>query len=322
MSEKNLDAKSKLLDGLTILDFSSRLPGPLAGHILSQLGAQVIKIESTHYRDPFKTLHLSDHDIAFQSWYKNFNKNKEHFTLDPDQEESRDALAALLKKAHMVIMGWPEKIQAQYHLQFAEVSQQSNWGGFVELIGSHDHKRPLHDLNIMAESGLLSLHIKESEKRKKSKRISPPFLPIAGISFAHFIVQKVLAATMKGMKDQIWVHERISLEQAIDNTIAPLFAADLQGVQDSFLHSGRYPCYNIYPLKNHRGYLAVACIEEKYWQEFTAAFALDLKVEQRFQDSDEEVFGLIQNALAQYDIEQMQEKLKELNCCLSLVLPA
>ncbi len=322
-TNKNIRPSSRPLDGLFILDFSSRLPGPLAGHLLRQMGAQVIKVETSTHPDPFKSLKLGTHDMAFQSWYKNMNKEKDSFTIfdgDSDDEENAQQLQSLCKKAHMIIMGWPKKVQEKYELTFDHFANRSQWGAFIELTASHHHDRPMHDLNVMAEMGLLSLHIKQWEKRNKTKRIAPPFLPIAGVTFATHISQKVLACALKGLKDQIWVHDIVGLEESIENTWNPLYALDMVGVQDTFLHSGRYPCYNIYPLKNHRGHLAVACIEEKFWLEFCDAFGLSLSSEDRFSDAEEDIFIQIQEALSKYSVEEMQEKLQDLNCCLSLIV--
>ncbi len=310
---------AKALDGLLILDFTSRLPGPLAGHMLQELGAQVIKIESATHPDPFKSLKLAKNDIAFQSWYHNINKDKDHFTFNSEGDDSLESLHALCKKAHMVLMGWPKKIQDMYALDFDSFVQRSNWGCFVELSASQDHNRPMHDLNVLAEKGYLSLHIKQWEHNHKAKRIAPPFLPLAGASFASMITQKVLAGALKGIKDQTWEYQQVSLEEAIDLNWGTLYAQDLRGIQDSFLHSGRYPCYNIYPLKNHRAFLAIACIEEKFWNEFTEAFELDIPSELRFSEQEEEVFEKIQTKIAQFDIEEMSKKLETLNCCLSLI---
>lgn len=40
----------KPLEGMTIIDLSHRLPGPLCGKILTDLGAIVIKIEDHFFR--------------------------------------------------------------------------------------------------------------------------------------------------------------------------------------------------------------------------------------------------------------------------------
>ena len=309
---------NKLLDGLVVLDFTSRLPGPMAGYILTELGAQVIKVETSTHPDPFKELKLAPTDKGFQSWYSNINKSKNHFTLE-DNEESLAKLQGLCKKAHIILMGWPQKIQEKFELTFNHFQNMSNWGSFLELSASHEHDRPMHDLNVLAEKGYLSLHIKQWEQRAKPKRIAPPFLPFAGATFAQAMATKAMAASIMALKNQEWINEKISLEEAIDNTWNVLYSDDLKGIQDTFLHSGRYPCYNIYPLINHRAFLAVACIEEKYWNLFTEAFDLELTSEDRFNDKGEVVFSAIQNKIAEYDVDQMKEKLQGLNCCLSLI---
>lgn len=324
---KKTKKKSLPLDGLLVLDFTSRLPGPLAGHLLREMGARVIKVETSSHPDPFKSIKLGTNDRAFQSWYKNMNKDKDSFVIDTQETKDRDRedenashFQSLCKKAHMVLMGWPKKIQEKYEVTFENFMERNQWGAYIELTASHKHNRPMHDLNVLAEMGLLSLHIKQWERRSKTKRIAPPFLPIAGATFAGILSQRVLASALKGLKDQIWVHELVGLEEAIEETWNPLYAPDMKGVQDTFLHSGRYPCYNIYPLKNHRAHLAIACIEEKYWLEFIEAFNLELSSEDRFCDNQEDVFTAIQNCLAQYSVEEMQEKLQNLNCCLSLIV--
>ena len=41
----------ELLKGIKIIDFTRLLPGPLATHLLAQMGAEVIKIESPKRMD-------------------------------------------------------------------------------------------------------------------------------------------------------------------------------------------------------------------------------------------------------------------------------
>ena len=44
---------NKILEGLKVLDFSHRLPGPLGCNLLGELGAKVIKVEDSVFKDAF-----------------------------------------------------------------------------------------------------------------------------------------------------------------------------------------------------------------------------------------------------------------------------
>ena len=56
-----------LLDGVTVLDFSQFLAGPLAALRLCDLGARVVKIERPGAGDLCRTLYLSDTEIGGES---------------------------------------------------------------------------------------------------------------------------------------------------------------------------------------------------------------------------------------------------------------
>ena len=58
---------SKPLEGITVLEFSQFLSGPAAGLRLSDLGANVIKIERPGSGDLCRTLYLSDTDLGGDS---------------------------------------------------------------------------------------------------------------------------------------------------------------------------------------------------------------------------------------------------------------
>ena len=59
-----------MLEGIKILDFTHRLPGPLAGKILSDMGAEVIKVEDIKHKDPFLSGMFSEFDQSFENWYE------------------------------------------------------------------------------------------------------------------------------------------------------------------------------------------------------------------------------------------------------------
>ena len=83
--------KNKPLEGLTVLEFSQFLSGPVAGLRLADLGARVIKIERPGTGDLCRSIYLSDTEIGGDSTlFHAINRNKESFAAnlkDPDDLE-------------------------------------------------------------------------------------------------------------------------------------------------------------------------------------------------------------------------------------------
>src|SRR6195256_6665818 len=73
------------LDGIKVLEFASYVSGPFAGMLLSDLGAEVVKIEAPDGGDPFRNWGKQDYNGTFGS----MNRNKKSVTLDLKTEGGR-----------------------------------------------------------------------------------------------------------------------------------------------------------------------------------------------------------------------------------------
>tara|TARA_B110000977_G_scaffold188215_1_gene256205 strand:+ start:840 stop:1040 length:201 start_codon:yes stop_codon:yes gene_type:complete len=65
---KTLPQSERPLNGLTVVDFSQFLSGPLCGLKLADLGARVIKVERPGVGDLCRNLYISDTDIDGDRW--------------------------------------------------------------------------------------------------------------------------------------------------------------------------------------------------------------------------------------------------------------
>src|SRR5919205_512588 len=66
------------LDGIQVVEFANYVSGPFAGMLLSDLGAEVVKVESPDGGDPFRMWGKTDYNGTFGS----MNRNKKSVTLD------------------------------------------------------------------------------------------------------------------------------------------------------------------------------------------------------------------------------------------------
>ena len=77
---------SRALDGVTVLEFANYVSGPYAGMLLSDLGAEVIKVESPEGGDPFRNWGKQDYNGTFGS----MNRNKKSVTLDLKEKSGQE----------------------------------------------------------------------------------------------------------------------------------------------------------------------------------------------------------------------------------------
>jgi crotonobetainyl-CoA:carnitine CoA-transferase CaiB-like acyl-CoA transferase len=301
-----------LLEGITILDFSQRLPGPFAGHLLAGLGAKVIKIEDLNHKDAFIRGKLSEQDSCFPTWYKKINENKEIIRFDFNDTNAISEVDELLPKADAIILGIPQSIQEKLHLtkDFLKNKKLS----IIELCASRSSKKALHDLNALAETGILSLHVNNS----KEKRLSPPFVPMAGMAFGQKLALEITAGILKAKTTGKSVFNKCALDEVTQEIFSPIWPKEERELnRKTYLHNGLYPCYNIYQTEDKK-YIALAAIEAKFWNNFCSLFNLDLTSEDRF-SNDEKIFSKIEKEFSQRDQKEILNIANQLDCCLSLI---
>jgi len=302
------------LEDITILDFSHRLPGPLSTLQLTRLGAKVIKVEDKSFGDPFDGGSFDAMDSSFSDWYRTLNENKEIRKLD--LKSDKEEIAKLVKSADIVLMGLPSKVQKKFALEIDDFRALRDHGVFMEMTSSREQAFGMHDLNALAKTNLLALHLNENSRQQEW--IAPPFLPVAGVTFASHLATEMLAALIHAQKKKTWVARVAALEEAVQFLLAPLYSKALsESAQKEFLHNGRYPCYAIYPLKD-KGYLAVASVEQKYWDRFCQAFNLDIEAPLRF-SSEASVFSEVARSIRALEFQQAQALSEGLDACVTLI---
>lgn len=303
---------NQLLEGFRILDISHRLPGPLAGHALTLLGAQVIKIEDQKFGDPFDTGTFSEFDKSFKDWYKELNKYKEIKKLDFNSANIKSDILSLLKICDAIIVSVPMKVQEKLGVDDKTLISLNLPIGKVNLEASELHKQSMHDLNALSLAGLLGMHI----AGKNEDIIDPPFLPTSGIAFGQNIASQVLASILKAKKTQNFCFSTCYLFETARDILGPFWPASVkQTGQDKFLHNGAFPCYSIYRTKDGK-YVALAAVEEKFWEEFKALFGVDL--EDRY-SIEKEAFLRVSSVLKTLTQAEIQNKIKDKDVCLSII---
>ena len=305
---------NSLLEGFRILDFSHRLPGPLAGHALALFGAQVIKIEDIKFGDPFENGTFSSFDNSFLSWYKELNRLKEIKKIDFNSPECKREILDLLKISDAIIVSVPDKIQGQLGIDNKTLVDLNLSIAKVELGASNEHKVSMHDLNALCMAGLLGMHI----TGRTNDIIDPPFLPISGIAFGQNVATQILAGILKAKKSQNFCFSNCYIYETARDILGTFLPDSVKANgQKKFLHNGAYPCYSIYRTKDNR-YVALAAVEEKFWESFQKQFAISIEAKDRF-NTDKTTFEKVSAAIKNLTITEIKAKIQDHDVCLSVI---
>ncbi|OLC73278.1 MAG: hypothetical protein AUH87_00300 [Deltaproteobacteria bacterium 13_1_40CM_4_54_4] len=145
------------LQGVRVIEMSSYVTGPFAGAMLSDLGADVIKVEEPGKGDPFRGWG----DRLYSATFCSLNRNKRSITLDIRQDEGRDILLRFLAAADVFIENFRPGTLAKRGLGYEAVRELNPKIVYCSISGfGHTgpyRDRPGYDTVGQAMSGLLSL---------------------------------------------------------------------------------------------------------------------------------------------------------------------
>ncbi|MDB6090184.1 MAG: Formyl-CoA transferase [Gammaproteobacteria bacterium] len=184
-----------IFSGLKVVDLASFIAGPGAAVILSDFGADVIKVEP-----PTGDLWRIGYKIPPQPrakdnypWHLN-NRNKRGLALDLKSPRATEVLQRLVKWADVLIVNTPHPARKRLNLAYEDVVQWNSRLIYADVTG-YGEKGPDADLPgfditaYWARSGLLSLTRDAG---------APPTLPVTG-SGDHATAANLYAAIVTGL---------------------------------------------------------------------------------------------------------------------------
>jgi formyl-CoA transferase len=149
--------------GLKVLDASTYIAGPAAATVLSDFGADVIKIEPPGQGDPQRRLSFvppSPRAQANYGWHL-ANRNKRGMVIDLKSPATTEVLKRLVEWADVVITNFPHGTREKLHLDYEQVSSWNPRVIHADITGfgdaGPDAGQPGFDLTAYwSRSGLLA----------------------------------------------------------------------------------------------------------------------------------------------------------------------
>lgn len=305
-----------------MLDLSRLLPAPLAGMLLADMGADVIKIERPS--EPDYVRHYPPFVNGQSAYYHALNRSKRSLALDTQGAEGLEIFFKLIERSDVVLesfrpgvldklgMGYAAARKRNPRIIYASVTGYGQTGLYAQRAG--------HDLNYMGYAGLLSL------SADHAGRPVQPGLQVADIAGGSY-------AVLSGILAALWHRERTGEGQHVD--VAMTEAVRLLSVLPSaeWEASGQLPLpgkgpltgglatYGLYQCRDG-GWMALGALEPKFWLRFCQAAGVldwgtrmlpDPETQQALRQDLEKLF-------ATRDRSEWEKLGAEADCCLSPVL--
>ena len=153
-----------IFDGLKVLDCASFIAAPAAATVLSDFGADVIKIEPPGFGDPYRNLPnlpgypVSEHNYAWMLEAR----NKKSLALDLAKPEAQAVLHRLVAEADVFITNFPPSVREKLGLTYATLAPLNERLIYASFTGygekGEEANKPGFDSNAYwARSGLMDL---------------------------------------------------------------------------------------------------------------------------------------------------------------------
>jgi len=255
------------LKGIKIIEMAGLGPGPFAGMMLADMGAEIILIERK--ADPSKT-RIPDCN----------RRGKKSVALNLKEPEGLETLLKLVEKADVLFEGFRPGVMERLGLA-PDVLHQKNPKLVIGRMTGWGQTGPLakaagHDINYISLTGALRA------VGRKGQRPNPPLNLVGDYGGgAMFLVTGILAALLevqksgKGQVVDVAMTDGSALLMSIFNTLhnMGLWSAEHHGV--NLLDSGAH-FYDVYETKDGK-YISIGSLEPKFYALLLEKAGLDAK---------------------------------------------
>ena len=307
-----------ILSDIKVLDFSTLLPGPLASLFLSEMGAEVIKVERLKLGDEMrrKTPEIDGTNVSFAI----LNRGKKSIEINLKNNFQNEKLKKLIKEVDIVIEQFRPGVMKRLGLDYGSIKLINPKIIYVSITG-YGQKGPKsnfagHDLNYIGDTGLLSLSM-----GKEDNTVVPPAL-IADIGAGSYpAIMNILLALRKRDLNKEGSYIDISMTDGLFTfmfwALGKGFSKNEWSQNSDYYLSGGSPRYNIYETKDKR-YLAVAPIEDRFWNKFCEVIDLDITYKDQ-KKTDQEIIEKVTSIIKTKTSGYWDKVFQKADCCCTVV---
>lgn len=254
------------LDGVRVVDATRLLPGGFCTMILSDMGAEVIKVEQPGLGDYMRVTPPTKGGRS--PVHATVNRNKKSIGIDLKSAEGKAAMQRLLRTADVFVEGFRPGVMSRLGLSFAQVKKVNPKIVYCSISAygqeSTLSSMPGHDINFQSVTGTLAY----------SAKSEVPFLQLGDIASGMYAALGILGA-LSGRRRPVFIDVPIvgSLMSWMVLPASAYLATGKAPKEGDSLIFGSTPYYNVYRTSDGK-YVAVAAIEPVFWRNLVGALGL------------------------------------------------
>ena len=316
-------SENLLLKGIKVIDAASFIAGPASTTILSDFGAEVIKIEPPKIGDSLRHLIMRTRRVNPQSerdycWHLT-SRNKKSLALDLNSEKGQEILRELVKDSDVFVTNMPEKTRQKLKIRAVDllpINDRLVYGsltGYGED-GEDSHRTAFDVLAWWARSGLMDVV-------RPSDNSSPGSIPIgmgdqpSGVALFASIMTALYRREKTGKGGEVYTSLMANGAWSNGSYIqAGLFNADFP---DRQIEAPLHPFGGRYKTKDGRFLLLAIIDAAKEWPKFLKAMNLEyLNEDEKFSNfknlnsNFRDLYKILEEQFAQYNLSEVIDKLK------------
>ncbi|MBI2876109.1 MAG: CoA transferase [Candidatus Tectomicrobia bacterium] len=260
------------LEGIRVLEATTSQAGPIAGTVLADMGAEVIKIDQPRVGDllrkapPFLE---SPSVLDRSSFHMSVNRNKKNITLDFRTAQGRKIFFDLIRqmKIDVVIENFKPGTMAKWGLGYEEVKAVRPDIVYVSVSGrgqfGPNHAKPSYDCVGQAEGGLMNVTGQPGDPPTRAGYGMGDDL--AGWQGAFGAMAALVYRSETGIGQHVDVSQQDTILYCSDMGIMGTANAGLDWKRMGSGNDAVSP-YDAYPCQD--GYIFIAIVLDSHWMRF------------------------------------------------------
>jgi alpha-methylacyl-CoA racemase len=309
-------APTAALDGVRVLDFASVGPAARASRMLSDYGADVVKL------GPMPR----DGGVQIVPPYYAYSGHRlmQRALLDLKADEGREAFLVLVRDADVVLEsfrpGVMDRLGIGYETVravnprivycstsgFGQSGPKSTWAG--------------HDLNYLALSGYLDCSSPRGDGRPPLPGATVADIAAGGMQATMAIMAGLLRRERTGEGEHLDVSIADGAFGLMSLYVDEYLATGTEPGPGHYILTGRYACYDTYACAGD-GHLSVGAIEPQFWRNLCRELDLEQYADVQMDDErQDEIRAAVAEVLATRTRDEWTEQLGPADCCVAPVL--